>query len=72
MLEYQKEQLKVAMRELREYPNQRAENEALFSSEQISKSDSEDTIESYTRKAIIQDLEKKLMNIRTIGASKQP
>ena len=71
MLEYQKEQLKVAMRELSEYPNHTRKKDELFSSEQMSKSDSEDTIESYTRKAIIEELEKKLMNIRTIGASKQ-
>ena len=65
MLEYQKEQLNVAMREL-------GKNSLLV--EQISQKDinpqpanrKSESIEEYTKNTILEELEKKLMNIRSM------
>jgi ribonuclease P/MRP protein subunit POP5 len=69
MLQYQKEQLNVALRELGNHSKEREIDKSQISCDQISKSDTENSIEVYTKNTILQELEKKLMNIRTIGAN---
>ena len=66
MLEYQKEQLNVALRELGKDSKESEKIEGQIDCDPISKSDTENSIEAYTKNTIIQEYEKKLMNIRTI------
>lgn len=67
MLEYQKEQLNVALRELGKHSKESEKIEGQNNCDQISTSDTNNSIEAYTKNTIIEELEKKLMNIRTIG-----
>ena len=71
MMEYQKEQLNVALRELGKDSKGSEKSEGQTDCDQISTSDRKNTIEAYTKNTIIQEYEKKLMNIRT-GENNRP
>ena len=65
MLEYQKEQLNVAMRELGKNSLLDEQTSQKGSNPQPAKRKSE-SIEEYTKNTILEELEKKLMNIRSM------
>ena len=65
MLEYQKEQLNVAMRELGKNSLLDEQTSQKGSNPQPAKRKSE-SIEEYTKNSILEELEKKLMNIRSM------
>ena len=65
MLEYQKEQLNVAMQELGKNSLLDEQSSQMGIHPQPAKRKSE-SIEEYTKNAILEELEKKLMNIRSM------
>ena len=65
MLEYQKEQLNVAMRELGKSSLLDEQTSQKDINPQPTKRKSE-SIEDYTKNTILEELEKKLMNIRSM------
>ena len=65
MLEYQKEQLDVAMRELGKNSLLDEQTSQKGSNPKPAKRKSE-SIEEYTKNTILEELEKKLMNIRSM------
>ena len=67
MLEYQKEQLNVALQEIGKDTKESEKIKGNINCDHLSTSDTKNSIEEYTKDTIIQELEKKLMNIRTIG-----
>ena len=83
MLEYQKQQLNIALNELGKDPKYVEESVSNASKTSIEKTGCgetsqtnklkiKDSIEEFTKTTLLQELEKKLMNIRSLNPNNQP
>lgn len=68
MMEYQKEQLNIALRELGTSNfNLKGDKIADISDEKVAVVDTEQSIEDFTKNALLEELKKKLMKVRSIN-----
>ena len=68
MMEYQKEQLNIALRELGTSNfNLKGDKIADTSDEKVAVEDTEQSIEDFTKNALLEELKKKLMKVRSIN-----
>ena len=68
MMEYQKEQLNIALRELGTSNfNPKVEEIADTTDEKVAVVDTEESIEDFTKNALLEELKKKLMKVRSIN-----
>ena len=68
MMEYQKEQLNIALRELGTSNfNLKGDEIADTSDEKVAVVDTEQSIEDFTKNALLEELKKKLMKVRSIN-----
>ena len=66
MMEYQKEQLNIALRELGTSNfNLKGDKIADISDEKVAVVDTEQSIEDFTKNALLEELKKKLMKVRS-------
>ena len=67
-MEYQKEQLNIALRELGTSNfNPKVEEIADTTDEKVAVVDTEESIEDFTKNALLEELKKKLMKVRSIN-----
>ena len=67
-MEYQKEQLNIALRELGTSNfNLKGDKIADISDEKVAVVDTEQSIEDFTKNALLEELKKKLMKVRSIN-----
>ena len=67
-MEYQKEQLNIALRELGTSNfNLKGDKIADISDEKVAVVDAEQSIEDFTKNALLEELKKKLMKVRSIN-----
>ena len=67
-MEYQKEQLNIALRELGTSNfNLKGDKIADTSDEKVAVEDTEQSIEDFTKNALLEELKKKLMKVRSIN-----
>ena len=70
-MEYQKEQLNIALRELGTSNfNLKGDKIADTSDEKVAVVDTEQSIEDFTKNALLEELKKKLMKVRSINPNK--
>ena len=68
MMEYQKEQLNIALRELGTSNfNLKGDKIADTSDEKVAVEDTEQSIEDFTKNALLEQLKKKLVKVRSIN-----
>ena len=68
MMEYQKEQLNIALRELGTSNfNPKVDEIADTTDEKVAVVDTEESIEDFTKNALLEELKKKLMKVRSIN-----